>query len=42
VLGTGIALLPERAFEFALGRVPAGAATLSIVLLAASLVARAG
>ena len=27
VLGTGIALLPERAFEFALGRAPAGAAT---------------
>jgi cytochrome c-type biogenesis protein CcmF len=27
VLGTGIALLPERAFAFALGRVPAGAAT---------------
>jgi cytochrome c-type biogenesis protein CcmF len=27
VLGTGIALLPERAFEFALGRVPAGATT---------------
>jgi cytochrome c-type biogenesis protein CcmF len=27
VLGTGIALLPERAFAFALGRVPAEAAT---------------
>jgi len=27
VLGTGIALLPERAFAFALGRVPAGATT---------------
>jgi cytochrome c-type biogenesis protein CcmF len=27
VLGTGIALLPERAFAFALGRVPAGAAS---------------
>ncbi|MCX6539141.1 MAG: heme lyase CcmF/NrfE family subunit [Acidobacteria bacterium] len=28
VLGTGIALLPERAFEFAIGRAPAGAATI--------------
>jgi cytochrome c-type biogenesis protein CcmF len=27
VIGTGIALLPERAFAFALGRVPAGAAS---------------
>jgi cytochrome c-type biogenesis protein CcmF len=27
VLGTGIALLPERAFAFALGRVPAEAST---------------
>ncbi len=27
VIGTGIALLPERAFAFAAGRVPAGAAT---------------
>jgi cytochrome c-type biogenesis protein CcmF len=42
VLGTGIALLPERAFEFALGRVPAGAATTSVLLLAAAMVARAG
>jgi cytochrome c-type biogenesis protein CcmF len=33
VLGTGIALLPERAFAFATARIPAGAATTSMVLL---------
>lgn len=33
VLGTGIALLPERAFAFAAGRVPEGAVTASLVLL---------
>jgi cytochrome c-type biogenesis protein CcmF len=32
-LGTGIALLPEQAFAFAVARVPAGAATASLVLL---------
>jgi len=33
VLGTGIALLPERVFAFAAGRVPEGAVTASLVLL---------
>jgi cytochrome c-type biogenesis protein CcmH/NrfF len=33
VLGTGIALLPERVFAFAAGRVPEGAVTASVVLL---------
>jgi cytochrome c-type biogenesis protein CcmF len=33
-LGTFIALLPERAFAFALSRVPAGAATTTLLLLA--------
>jgi cytochrome c-type biogenesis protein CcmF len=33
-LGTFIALLPERAFTFALSRVPAGAATTTLLLLA--------
>jgi cytochrome c-type biogenesis protein CcmF len=33
MLGTGIALLPERVFAFALGRVPEGAATASLILL---------
>jgi len=33
VLGTFIALLPERAFAFAAGRVPEGAVTASLVLL---------
>ncbi len=33
VLGTGIALLPDRAFAFAAGRVPEGAVTASLVLL---------
>ncbi len=32
-LGTGIALLPETAFAFALAKVPAGAATASVILL---------
>jgi cytochrome c-type biogenesis protein CcmF len=32
-LGTGIALLPETAFTFALARVPSGAATTSMLLL---------
>lgn len=31
--GTGIALLPERAFTFAIAKVPAGAVTTSLVLL---------
>jgi cytochrome c-type biogenesis protein CcmF len=33
-LGTGIALLPEQAFAFAAAKVPAGAATASMLLLA--------
>ena len=33
-LGTGIALLPETAFAFALARVPANAATTALLLLA--------
>jgi cytochrome c-type biogenesis protein CcmF len=33
-LGTGIALLPERAFTFALARMPSGAVTTSLLLLA--------
>jgi cytochrome c-type biogenesis protein CcmF len=33
-LGTGIALLPETAFTFAMARIPAGAVTTSLVLLA--------
>ena len=33
VIGTGIALLPERAFVFALGRVPDSAATTTLLLL---------
>ncbi len=37
-LGTGIALLPERAFTFALAKVPAGAATTSLLLLVLALV----
>jgi len=40
-LGTGIALLPERAFEFALGRAPAGATTMSLLMLAVALIAQA-
>ena len=36
-LGTGLALLPERTFSFALSKVPAGAATTSLVLLALAL-----
>jgi cytochrome c-type biogenesis protein CcmF len=36
-LGTGIALLPERAFTFALAKVPAGAATTSLLLLVLAL-----
>jgi cytochrome c-type biogenesis protein CcmH/NrfF len=32
-LGTGIALLPERAFAFAAARLPAGAATIPMILL---------
>ena len=35
VLGTGIALLPERAFAFATTRVPAGAATTSMIVILA-------
>jgi cytochrome c-type biogenesis protein CcmF len=37
VLGTGIALLPERAYSFALARVPAGVATTSAALFLALL-----
>jgi cytochrome c-type biogenesis protein CcmF len=33
MLGTGIALLPERVFAFAAGRVPEGAVTASLILL---------
>jgi len=33
-LGTGIALLPERAFSFALARLPAEAATTAVLILA--------
>ncbi len=33
-IGTGIALLPETAFSFALAKIPAGAATSSMVVLA--------
>ncbi|MEK6629886.1 MAG: cytochrome c-type biogenesis CcmF C-terminal domain-containing protein, partial [Acidobacteriota bacterium] len=33
VIGTGIALLPEQAFAFALGRVPDSAATTTLLLL---------
>lgn len=33
VIGTGIALLPERAFAFVLGRVPDSAATTTLLLL---------
>jgi cytochrome c-type biogenesis protein CcmF len=33
-IGTGIALLPETAFAFALAKIPAGAATTSLLLLA--------
>jgi cytochrome c-type biogenesis protein CcmF len=33
VLGTGICLLPERTFAFAVSRIPAGAATTPLVLL---------
>ena len=36
-LGTGIALLPERAFAFAASRVPEGAATTSLLLLVMAL-----
>ena len=36
-LGTGIALLPEQAFAFGLARVPEGAATAGVLLLAAAL-----
>ena len=36
-LGTGIALLPESAFAFVTARVPAGAATTSVLILALSL-----
>ena len=32
-LGTGIALLPERAFAFAAAKLPAGAATIPLILL---------
>ena len=32
-IGTGLALLPERVFAFAASRVPAGAATISLLLL---------
>ena len=32
-IGTGLALLPERAFGFAASRVPAGAATITMLLL---------
>ena len=35
-LGTGIALLPESAFEFATDKVPAGAATTSMLILGLS------
>ena len=33
-IGTGIALLPERVFAFAMARVPEGAVTTSLLLLA--------
>jgi len=33
IIGTGIALLPERAFAFATAKVPAGAVTTSLLLL---------
>jgi len=36
-IGTGIALLPERAFVFAAARMPAGAVTTSLILLLALL-----
>ena len=36
-LGTGIALLPERAFAFAASRIPEGAATTSLLLLVMAL-----
>ena len=36
-LGTGIALLPERAFSFATSRIPAGAATTSLLVLVLAL-----
>jgi cytochrome c-type biogenesis protein CcmF len=36
-LGTGIALLPERSFAFALGRLPAGAATTTSLTLLISI-----
>ena len=36
-MGTGIALLPEAAFSFALARIPAGAVTTSLLLLAFAL-----
>ncbi len=35
-LGTGIALLPERAFAFAVAKLPEGAATTSLVILVAA------
>ena len=41
-LGTGLALLPESAFAFAAAKVPAGAATTSLLLLFVLLPAAAG
>ena len=41
-LGTGIALLPERAYSFAVARLPAEAATTTTALLAAAARRRAG
>ena len=38
-LGTGIALLPESTFAFAVAKVPAGAATTTVVLVALALMA---
>ena len=40
VIGTGIALLPERAFEFAVGRAPAGATTTLVLLVAVMIASR--